>query len=258
MGHQKAAFSLITQMYTPQTINANESLRKILQWYIRYDTYVGILSGSGTQLGREWFDVHHKFFIQQCHEYPDEVCWKYEERFAWIRITGFDLIRLLAGKARNSISEDEYSQHIEIFQREVASLYDSISPALKDSSKLIKSFPVTRSYDPDDICDPYKPNLLYSGDIFDTNVLLYDLYGFELLFKNQIGTLEGRFDAVEMREIASKMCQTYEAIEYYPDSPAGITIGIQAGLALSLLFLRQDDREIMWARKKLASIEAQG
>ena len=91
-----------------------------------------------------------------------------------------------------------------------------------------------------------------------TNVLVHDLLGFELLFKNQLGTLQGKFDAIGLRHIALKMCQTFEAAMRYPESPPGIRIGMQAGLALSVLFLRADEKEIWWCRKTLAKIEANG
>jgi hypothetical protein len=257
MSHQKAALSLITELYTPQSINANESLRKIFHWYIRFDTFVGILSGSGTQLGREWLAVQHEFYVKKCNEEPNDLHWKYEEKWAWIRLTGHTLSDLGKRKAQNTISEEELHRSFSNFEKEVSGLMDDLHPSLTDRSKLVKDFP-PRPHDFDSIVNPYEPGLLFGDDIFDTNMLAHDLYGYQLLFKNQMGTVRGTFDAAEMRRLAFKMCQLFEALKVYPGSPAGIQLGMQAGHALSLLFLRQDEKEIMWGRKSLAEIEAQG
>jgi hypothetical protein len=257
MSHQKAALSLITELYTPQSINANESLRKIFHWYIRFDTFVGILAGSGTQLGREWLEAQHNFYVKQCDQEPDEVYWKYEEKWAWIRLTGHTLSDLSKRKAQGTISDEELQQSFTSFEKEVTVLMDNIHPSLVDRSKLVKDFP-TRPDDFDSIVDPYEHDLLFGEDIFDTNVLMHDLYGYQALFKNQIGTFRGIFDAMEMRKLALKMCQLYEALKIYPGSPAGIQLGMQAGHALSVLFLRQDEKEVVWGRRTLAEIEAQG
>jgi hypothetical protein len=257
MSHQKAALSLINELYTPQSINANESLRKIFHWYIRFDTFVGILSGSGLQISRDWLEAQHEFYIKQCIQEPDDVYWKYEEKLAWIRLTGQTLSDLGKRRAQNTISEEELRHSFVVFEKDVSALMDDLHPSLIDRSKLVKDFPA-RPHEFDSIVDPYEPNLLFGDDIFDTNMLIHDLYGYQLLFKNQIGTVQGIFDAVEMRTLALKMCQLYEALKLYPGSPAGIELGMQAGHALSVLFLRQNDKEIMWARKALAEIEAQG
>jgi hypothetical protein len=258
MSHQKAAFQLITQLYTPETILKNDSLRKTLHWYIRFDTFVGIMSGTGTQLPREWFEKQHTFFLQQCHEFPNDLTTKYEERFAWIRLTGYDMSQLVRNRARGAISEENFFQQIDLFRQRLLGFRSALHPDLKDPSKLILDISEGRTRDPEDIVDPYEPNLLFGGDIFDTNILLLDFYGFELIFNNQLAALEGKPDPVGARNTALKICQTFEAIQFYSGSPPGIVLGMQAGLALALLFLRQEDKEIMWSRRKIASIEALG
>lgn len=256
MRHQKAALSLITKLYTPQSINANESLRKIFQWYIRFDTFVGLISGSGVQMGRDWIEAQHGFYVQQCSKEPEELYWKYEERWAWIRLTGQNLSDLGKRKAENTISEEEFNQSFLSYAREV-SVMDNLHPSLTDRSKLVKDFP-SRPDDFDSIVDPYEPDLLFGGDIYDTNMLIHDLIAYQTYFRSQISTLQGGFDAAGIRNMVLKMCQIYEALKIYPNSPAGIELGMQAGAAYSVFFLRQNEKEVMWGRKMLAEIEAGG
>lgn len=258
MSHQKAAYKLITQLYTPETIMRNDILRKTLHWYIRFDTFVGIMSGTGTQLPREWFQSQHTFFAQQCQELPNDLTAKYEERFAWIRLTGYDMSQLVRNRARATISEEDFFNKIELFHHRVLGFRAALHPALKDPSKLMPDISEGRMRDPDDIVDPFEPNILFGGDIFETNILLLDFYGFELIFNNQLAALEGKPDPIGARKTAMKICQTFEAIQEYSGSPPGIVLGMQAGLALAVLFLPQEEKEIMWSRRKIATIEALG
>lgn len=257
MRHQKAALALITKLYTPKSINANESLRKIFQWYIRFDTFVGLLSGSGVQISFDWIKAHHDFYVEQCSKEPDELYWKYEERWAFIRLTGQQVGDLGKRRAQNAISEQDFKDSFASCAKDVWALTDNLHPSLTDRSKLIKDFP-SRPDDFDSIVDPYEPDLLYGGDIYDTNMLIHDLIAYQTYFKQHMGNLQGTHDAVEMRKMACKMCQIYEALKIYPGSPAGIQLGMQAGQAYSVLFLRQNEKEIMWGRRTMAEIEAGG
>jgi hypothetical protein len=258
MSHQKAAHLLITELYTPQAMMKNDWLRKTLHWYIRFDTFVGIMSGTGTQLGREWFDVQQKFFSEQCEAFPNDLTLKYEERFAWIRLTGYDMSQLIRKRGRGELSDEEFTNQLDIFHQKVLGFKAALDPALTDPSKLIRDISNGRIRSADDIVDPYEPNLLYGGEIFDTNILLMDWYGFELIFNNQLATLRGIPDPQGARNAALKICQVFEAIQFYERSPPGIILGMQAGVAFAMLFLHQDEREIMWGRRKFATIEAMG
>jgi hypothetical protein len=258
MSHQKAAHLLITTLYTPQTMMKNDFLRKTLHWYIRFDTFVGIMSGTGTQLAHEWFEVQHRYFAEQCEAFPADLALKYEERFAWVRLTGLNMSQLIRRQAQGLISVEEFKSQLDLFHQRVLGFRDALHPMLTDRSKLVYDISNGRTRDPDDIVDPYEPNLLYGGDRFETNILLLDFYGFELIFNNQLASLQGKPDPAGARKCALKIGQTFEAMQYYEGSPPGIVLGMQAGLALAVLFLHQDEREIMWGRRKIATIEALG
>ncbi|KAF2433590.1 hypothetical protein EJ08DRAFT_60436 [Tothia fuscella] len=258
MSHQKAAFQLITELYSPEAMTKTDSLRKTLQWYIRFDTFVGIMSGTGTQLSRDWFEEQYSYFVRQCQDLPTDLTAKYEERFSWIRLTGYDMSQLVRNRAKGTIPEQEFFIKIELFQQRLQDFRLDLHPALKDQAKLLPDISGGRQRDPNDIVNPFEPNLLFGEDIFDTNILLMDFYGFELIFNNQLAALQGKPDPMGARNTAMKICQIFEAIQEYQGSPPGIVLGMQAGLALAVLFLPQEESEILWARKKIATIEALG
>ena len=258
MSHQKAAYALITSLYTPEKMVTHESLRKVLQWYARFDIFVGILSGSATQLGREWFVRQSDFYQKQCDEHPGDLAWLYEERYAWARLTGYDLRALMRRRAAGELSDEAFQERLEHYDKLVENIWTDVNPLLKDDSKRIEDISQGRERTPDDIVDPYEPNVLFGGELYETNVVMHDMIGFELLYRNLVGMATGKFDNAAIRKTCLKQCQLYEAATLYTGSPPGIRFSMQAGLALSILFLRANEQEIWWARKAFAEIETNG
>lgn len=53
VGRQKAAYRMLLELYSPDTIMDDELQRKILSWYSRFDLTAGLISGYETVLGRD-------------------------------------------------------------------------------------------------------------------------------------------------------------------------------------------------------------
>ena len=130
MNHQKAALALITTLYTPEKMCTHESLRKVLQWYARFDIFVGILSGRATQMGREWFAKQAEFYQKQCEEHPDVLAWIYEERYSWARLTGYDLRLFMRKRSMNEMDDDDFQKQLEVFDNLVENIYTDLNPLL--------------------------------------------------------------------------------------------------------------------------------
>jgi hypothetical protein len=258
MSHQNAALTLITTLYTPEKMLMHECLRKVLQWYSRFDVFVGILSGTATQLGREWFVSQFDFYQQQYKAHPGVLAWIYEERYAWARLTGYDLRTFMRRNAQGELSEEEFQEQLNVYDNIVENLYNDLDPLIMDPSKRVANICEGRTKDVDDIVDPYEPNILYNSELYDTNFVIHDMIGFELLYKNQVGVATGKFDIDTIRKICLKQCQLYEAATLWSESPPGVRFGMQAGLALCILFLRANEQEVWWARKQFAKIEMKG
>lgn len=258
MNHQKAALALITTLYTPEQMCTHESYRKVLQWYARFDIFVGILSGSAIQLGREWFQSQVEFYKKQCTENKGELAWIYEERYAWTRLTGYDLRAFMRRRAAGEMSDDEFEEQLDIYDNLVETIYSSINPLIMEDSTRVEDISEGRTKSPDDIVDPFEPKVLFGGALYETNMVIHDMIGFELLYRNLVGVATGKFDNDAIRKTCLRQCQLYEAATMYSGSPPGVRFSMQAGLALSILFLRANEKEIWWARKAFAQIEANG
>jgi len=258
VGHQSAAYQILTELYTPQQVVENETLRMVLQWYTHFDVFAGMISGKGTSIGMEWFKAQHEWDAHQVTQKPNDLTMKYRERFSRFRVIAADMAILMARKSKNAISDDDFDSECEAIVEELENFEQKMDPALRDESKLVTDFSGTPPLDPDDIVDPYDPKILYGGELFATNHLTLAFHGLHLMFLYQFHEMQGKPRPPRMQELALKMCQLIEAMEYHPDSPSGIILGLQANLGMAVAFLPLDEKHIMWARRKLAAVESLG
>ncbi|KAK7509608.1 uncharacterized protein IWZ02DRAFT_495080 [Phyllosticta citriasiana] len=258
IGHQKAAFEIITSMYTPQSIMQNETLRRIMSWYARYDLMVGILSGSETVLSREWFLSCAEFYSQQCCDRPHDVGCKFDERLAQCRLLAVDSASLFACKAKGQISEDSFVADCMKLDRQFDDWVEQLDPALQDPSKHLKDFSDRPPLGPDDIVDPFDPDFAYEDDIFPMNIVLQDYWAIALMFKTQVCNIMRQPPPPQAEEMAVNICKMFSILEHHPQSPPGLMIELQSSIGMGILNLPKDDTHITWGRRKLAKIESGG
>ena len=60
--HHRAAHHLLLELYTPQAILQTETGRQIFAWYSRFDVIAGLMAGSQTVLGREWYVEYQAYY----------------------------------------------------------------------------------------------------------------------------------------------------------------------------------------------------
>ncbi|OCL02839.1 hypothetical protein AOQ84DRAFT_303910 [Glonium stellatum] len=258
MGHQKAAYELLTTLYTPHTIMQNETLRKILLWYIRFDLFVGFQSASETVLGREWFNVCHDYYVQQLRTNPHDLTLKYEERFAYSRLLATDVAILFSRKSKGLMSDEVFATELADIDRRFSCFERDIDPILLDPSAQVKDFTGAPPRQPSEIVNPYEPGLLYSGDLWTTNYLLLDFWSIDIMYKLQLTMVQRRPPPPELIHRAYRTCQLFEAIELYPGAPPGAVIEAQASFGIATLFLPKDERHVNWFRRTFARIETLG
>lgn len=256
MGHQKAAYEILTRLYTPQTITQTELLRKVLLWYIRFDLFVGFQSGGESVLGREWYVVMHDYYAQKAHEDPDDLTLKYEERFAYSRLVAKDSSDLFARKAKGLLSDEAFMAQLPILDEQVKNLDKNIDPVLLDPSGYITNFP--GKPDPEGIVNPYEPNVIWDGSQWTSNYLLLDMWGIIFVYNIQVSmAMRKPFDP-SMAQKAYRVAQVFEAVCAYPNGPPGAIIEAQASLAIATLFLPKDPKTVQWCRRTFAKIESAG
>ncbi|KAL7627559.1 hypothetical protein AAE478_001752 [Parahypoxylon ruwenzoriense] len=258
MGHQKAAFEILTRLYTPQTIMNSATSRMVLTWYVRFDVFVGMMGGFETNLPREWFSAAVEFCQKQIEKDPRNIGMKTEIHASALRLISRDMSVLYAKGGRGEISGADFViQHDHITHR----LYQwraNLDPALVDPSFLVTDVKYKIPLDEDDIVDPYKSGYLYNFPLFSTTVLTAEWHSILVMHKSQEAFALQQKPSDELRGLAYAICEIFEAVQLWPSAPNGALIPIQACLAIAALFLPRDTKHHMWLRRKYALLESLG
>ncbi|KAI1142292.1 hypothetical protein F5Y05DRAFT_220805 [Hypoxylon sp. FL0543] len=258
MGHQKAAFEILTRLFTPQTVMNSATSRILLTWYIRFDVFVGMMGGFETNLPRQWFSSVVQFCRQQVENDPGNLEVKIELHASALRLISRDMSILYARGGRGEISgEDFAAEHSRITNR----LYEwkaNLDPALTDPHYRVTDFEHKTPLDEDDIVDPYKPGYLYDFPLFSTTVLTSEWHSILVMHKSQEAFALQQKPSDELRGLAYAICEIFEAVQFWPSAPNGALIPIQPCLAIAALFLPRDNKHHMWLRRKYAMLESLG
>ncbi|KAK3704800.1 hypothetical protein LTR37_013631 [Vermiconidia calcicola] len=258
LGHQRAAHQILTDSFTPQTIMQDETRRKIITWYIRFDLFAGMMSGSETNLSREWFAACHEHYQRQAKDRPDDLGAKYEEFFSRSRLVATDVTLLFSQKGRGAISDEDFALKTEALIARVDADRIRVETAFTDSTNFIKRFPRQSKTNAKAITEYWDPEFLYGGELFTMNYVLIDFWAIDLMFKHNLAKVQGQQPTPEMTRIALRKCKMFEAIEHCDQGAAGAILGCQASLGIACLFLPKDEIHTDWCRRKFALIEQTG
>lgn len=256
MGHQKAAKEMLTQLYDTKTITQSPFLLKVVLWYSRFDLFVGLQSGGEAILSRDWYVAVHEHFKKETAKHPDDLCLKYDERFAYSRLLAKESSDFFFKKAKGLISDADFVEQLPKLAERMNALEDTLDPVLMDPKHKVHQ--IEGKPDPDSIVNAFEPNLLYGGNHWTSNYLLLDMWG--ILFMFNLSTsmaLQKPFEP-EVTQRALRAAQLFEAIRKYPDAPPGAMLEAQACFAISTIFLPKDPKTVQWCRKSLAQIESAG
>ncbi|RDL33609.1 uncharacterized protein BP5553_07977 [Venustampulla echinocandica] len=258
LGHQKAAYQILTELYMPETVMQDETSRIILGWYMRFDVFAGLMGGFETVLSRDWFSASFGVCQQIAIMDPTDLDWKIETALAHHRLIATDMTLLFARMSKGELSMDRFLRENADLGRRIEEWESKMDPALKDSRFLITDFTGAPPRDPDDIVDPYAPGLIYSGPLWAMNMARIDWLSIDLMHTYQTALTTKSPPSPELMQKAYRICQLFEAMELWPGSVPGAVVACQASLGISCLFLPKDERHSMWARRKLATIESHG
>lgn len=258
MGHQKAAFEIITKVFNSQTVMQTSMGRMCLNWYARFDNFIALMGGFPTDLPREWFGAIVEFHEKQKLADPNTLRWKMECSSAQLRLITYDMSILFARGSRGQTTDDEFNQEHEKLTRDLMNWKANIDPAILDQKYLVTDFPPMRDANPDDIVDPYTPGILYNFPLFKTTLLCAEWNSIMIMHISQSSNLPKDILYSELRRYAYATCQYFETLEFWPSTPKGTLILIQACIAIAALFLPQDARHHMWFRRKFALLETMG
>jgi hypothetical protein len=258
LGHQKAAYEILTELYTPQTVMETQLTRMILGWYARFDVFAGLMGGFETVLSREWFSCSREFFVRRIAKEPNDVNWKIEEAVSNTRLIAMDMSILFARKGRGEISHEDFLAENAVVSQRIRDWRNKMDPALQDPQWRVTDFTGAPPPDPNDIVDPYIPGTLYYGPLWSMTKLMIDWYAIDLMHRYQTAIIVQNMPSKELAMGAYASCQLFEAVEYWPGSPKGSIVACQASLGIASLFLPRNKQHHMWCRRKLAVVESHG
>jgi hypothetical protein len=258
MGHQKAAFGILTSIFTPQTIRRTPVGRMCLSWYARFDNFVALMGGFPTDLPREWFQAMLDFYKEGVIANPDEIHWRIDEWSAQLRLISYDMSILFARGSRGQISSEDFVKEHDLISQRLTDWKEKRDPALQDPKYLVRDFPSPETLDPEDFVNPYTVGILYERPLFDVTVLCAEWNSIMIMHKCQSsGTRPDQLFA-DLNRHAYRTCQYFETLEFWPSTPRGVLVLIQACIAIAALFCPQDARHHMWFRRKFALLETMG
>ncbi|TKA80129.1 hypothetical protein B0A55_03319 [Friedmanniomyces simplex] len=258
LGHQRAAHQILTDLFTPQTIMQDETRRRIISWYIRFDLFAASMAGTETNLGREWFAACADFYTLQARERPQDLGAKFEEFFSTSRLLATDSTMLFAAKKRNTLSNERFAKDVDIISGQITRFGQLIETVFDDPANFVTVSPQAPAPSDDDITDFRDEHFLYGGDYFTMNFILIDFWAIDLMFRNQLATALNSQTLAPLADIALKKCKMFEAVEHYDQGPPGAILGCQASLGIASLFLPKDKKHTDWCRRKFALIEQKG
>jgi hypothetical protein len=236
----------------------DETRRRIISWYIRFDLFAGLMAGSETILGREWFAACADFYRLQAGDRPQDLGAKFENYFSTTRLLATDVTLLFAAKAKGTKTDEQMNADLKELQVQFAQFKDTIENEFKDPACFVKDFQRAPLPSNDEITNSRDPYFLYADELFTMNYVLLDFWAVELALKLNIASATRQPPSPELTEIALKKCKMFEAIEYYDQGPPGAILGCQASLGIASLCIPTDKRHTDWCRRKFALIEQNG
>ncbi|KAG9248475.1 hypothetical protein BJ878DRAFT_26861 [Calycina marina] len=258
LGHQKAAYQILLELYTPRTVMHSQTSRIILAWYCRFDAFAGLMAGFETVISREWFWGAEQHLQNQIAQDPTNLDWKIEHSFAKMRRIANDMSTVFAKLAKGEINQEQFMSENDNVGRMIASWKNELDPALLDGRYLAMDYPNARILEPGHPFDPYIPGSIFNGPLWAMNNAIIDWHSIDLMHRYKTALMLGTQPGEDISRMAIESCQLYEAIEFYHESPPGTVIALQTSLSIACLFMPRDERYAMWARRKLATIESHG
>ncbi|KAK1256083.1 hypothetical protein MKX07_008342 [Trichoderma sp. CBMAI-0711] len=258
MGHQKAAYEVLTQIYTPLTVMETSIGRMCFSWYARFDNIVALMGRIPTEIPRVWFTTMITYYQSQIACYPEDLRWRIEDRSARLRLISWDMSMLYARGSANQLSKSDYANQHNYLTAQLEEWKANWDPALCDEQFLVTDFNWRLPLNSDDIVDPYRPGLLYDHPLFNNTVITMEWHSILIMHKTQSPELSNEELFAEVSSHAFAVCELFECLEFWPDLPPGALIAVQPCLAIAGLFLPHDPSHNMWLRRKFALLETQG
>lgn len=263
MGHQKAAFEILTKLFTPGSAVQSPLGRMVVKWYARFDIWVATQGGFPTALSQDWLTEMMSYCQAQAARVTDdpvmEYAWCMEKELAQFLVISRAMSMLYARRSRDQIEPSDYEAEHTRLLKVSKDWRESWSPIIADPNYRVTVFDYGPPKTEADIIDPHAPPQdLYRSHKFATTGLIMHYLSITIMHKLQSPPGVGQSVWMELAGHGYEVCQIFEQIERFPGSPAGSLLFLHAPLSISGLVTPQDDKHHMWFRRKFALLESKG
>ncbi|OQE42390.1 hypothetical protein PENCOP_c004G06348 [Penicillium coprophilum] len=255
--HHQAAHALMRELITPESANLNELHTSIFLWYSRFDVVVGILAGTETVLGRDWYLAKEQYDAEQAAIYPDDPSKQLALVASINRRFGLDMASLYAKLSRGMISIEDFAiqnEHLGQWLEQAK----AILRAFDDYEYKVQSYPQKRPLTEDDVTDPYVPGGLHRGALWDFNYAWIDIIATETMYKFQTMQVLRQPLLEELHDLAKEQCRLIETMIRWPYKENGYCINFKNSIGMVSMFLPREHKYQMWSRRTLALLEQHG
>lgn len=279
MGHQRAAYEVITLLYTPETGVETATSRMTLTWYMRFDVFLGLMGGFATSMPCPWFLALIGYFHSQSVREPTNVACKLGEYAARLRFVARQMTVLFGKHSASEVSDEDFAKEHARLSRSLEALKESWEPTLSDPAYLVRDLRAPSEPDPV-VVDVSAAGVLYEGPLFPGTLLTCEWHTIVIVHKclaigrgphapppgggggGGDGDEDDRNDrddrSTTLAIHANAISRIVEAMDLWPSRPKGSLIMTQACLTIAAPFLPQDGKHHQWIRRKFASFESVG
>ncbi|PYH47518.1 C6 finger domain protein [Aspergillus saccharolyticus JOP 1030-1] len=255
--HHQAAHALMRELLTTESINTNELHQHIFLWYARFDVVAGILAGNEAILSRDWYVAKEEYDAQQAADDPSNV----DKQLAWAssinRRFGLEMASLYAKLSRGMIPIEEFMVQNELLGQTLERM-KAILVRLQDSEYTVQDYPHRVPLTEDDIVDPYVPGGMQCGPLWEANFVWIDYLSTKAMYKYQSFLALRQTSMAELADLSLEQCRLMESVDRWPGKENGAILAFKNSVGMAAMFLPREDKYIMWARRKFASLEQQG
>ncbi|CAI7567106.1 unnamed protein product [Penicillium glandicola] len=255
--HHQAAHTLIRELMTPESANSNELHTNIFLWYSRFDVVVGILAGTETVLGRDWYLAKEQYDAEQAAIYPDDPSKQLALAASINRRFGLDMASLYAKLSRGMISMENFAAQNENLGQWLEKV-KTVLRAFDDDEYKVQTYPHKQPLTEDDPVDPYVPGVLHRGPLWDFNYAWIDVISTEIMYKFQTMQAMQQPLLEELHDLAKELCRIIETVIRWPQKENGYCMHFKNSIGLVSMFLPKEHKYQMWARRTLVLLEQHG
>ncbi|KAJ5542365.1 hypothetical protein N7535_004785, partial [Penicillium sp. DV-2018c] len=251
--HHQAAHALMRELITPDSANVKELHENIFLWYARFDVIVGILAGTETVLGRDWYLAKERYDAEQAALYPDDPSKQLAHVASINRRFGLDMASLYAKLSRGMLSMEEFTIQNEQLGRWLEQA-KAILKTFDDYDYKVQEYSNKQPLTEDDVTDPYVP-----GDaLWDFNYAWIDILATDTMYKYQTMQVLKKPLIQELHDLAQEQCRLIETMVRWPHKENGYCIMFKNSISMVSMFLPSNPKYQMWSRRKLALMEQHG